>query len=131
MIYWWVDYAVDEKDYYLEEPQPKLKQFHIWTDTQNMIADYLWKLNPEPKMLAKFRWESKFKTWSIWKHWERFICQLIPNKTNNRRLKDKNKNDRMFQVESCVDKRLAVPNVDKLWFANHNLYMYMFEKWPE
>jgi len=48
----------------------------------------------------------------------------MPNKTNNVWLKDPRRNEgREFQAKICLEKWEAVPDPDKIWFANHNLYM--------
>jgi hypothetical protein len=78
--------------------------------TDNWWTDY---------MIGKFKWESQFNVNALGKNWEKGICQLLPNKTNNVWINDPRRNEgREFQAQVCLEKRNAVPNPDKIWYAN-------------
>ena len=69
-------------------------------------------------MVAKFKAEAHFNSKAIGKNWEKGICQLLPNSTNNVWLNDPRWEDPMRQAQICLDKRKAVPNPDKIWYTN-------------
>jgi hypothetical protein len=84
-------------------------------------------------MMASFFQESWFRSWARWKAWEYWICQLMPNATNNVWINDERWDDWRFQVEVCVSKWLAVPEKSKwlIWASYgsnaHEKYLHMFE----
>lgn len=87
----------------------------------NRVANYRydqshWNID----MITTFMAEAMFNKDAIWKAWERGICQLLPNRTNNKWINDERWSDIMYQAEVCVDKRLAVPNPSKIWYGWKN-----------
>ena len=109
-------------------------QFILKEDYQQEVAEYLWKLNPDPIMMASFYQESAYRSRVRGKAGEYWLCQLMPNKTNNVRIKDKRRNDWRFQVEVCVSKWKAVSWEKKwlirasYWSQAYKKYLYIFKK---
>lgn len=69
-------------------------------------------------MIAKFKAEAGFNPTVLGDRWEMGICQLLPNKTNNIWIKSGKRSDPMYQAKICLEKWNAVPNPDKIWYAN-------------
>ena len=87
----------------------------------NEVANYWydqshWDLD----MIATFIAEANFNKDAVGKAGEKWICQLLPNRTNNKWINDERWNDIMFQAEVCVDKRLAVPKPSKIRYGWKN-----------
>ena len=82
----------------------------------NRVANY-WYDNTswDLDMISTFMSESMFNKDSIGKAWERGICQLQPNRTNNVWINDPRWSDIMYQAEVCMDKWKAVPVPSKIW----------------
>ena len=97
-------------------------------------ARYYCHLNPEKRMLAAFNQESWYNPYALWGAWEKWVCQLMPNKTNNVWINDPQWNDRKRQAQKCVEKYLAVPEATKwliwssIWSNAYKKYLYLFEK---
>jgi hypothetical protein len=65
-------------------------------------------------IVATFMQEAMFNKDAVWSLWEKGLCQLLPNRTNNVRLKDERRSDGDFQAVVCLEKRNAVPNKWKI-----------------
>lgn len=85
----------------------------------NRIASYRYDNGGSVYMIAKFMAESHFNTNAKGKLGERWLCQLMPNKTNNVRIKNpQRKEGREFQAKICLEKWEAVPDPEIIWFAD-------------
>jgi hypothetical protein len=99
----------------------------------NRVANYWYdQSSGNIDMIATFMAEAMFNKDAVWSRWEKWICQLYPNKTNNKRINDSRWSDIMYQAEVCVDKRLAVPNPSKVWYGwkvreRYKKQIYWFE----
>lgn len=98
----------------------------------NRVANYWYEQSSwDIDMILTFMAEAMFNKDSVWSHWERGICQLLPNKTNNKWINDSRWNDIMYQAEVCLDKRQAVPKPSNIWYGwkvrkNYKERMYRF-----
>jgi len=77
---------------------------------------YKWT-NGDISIVGSFKIESWFNKDALWKKGERWLCQLLPNKTNNVRIKDARRSSGDFQAKICLEKRLAVPIKSKIRFS--------------
>jgi len=80
----------------------------ILRDDQKEIAEYLLSKNNDINMVATFIKESWLNPYAVWSVGERWMCQLMPNATNNVWIDDLQRSDWKRQADRCVDKRLAV-----------------------
>ena len=91
----------------------------------NRVANY-WYQNSswDIDMIATFIAEASFNKDAVWKAWERGICQLLPNRTNNKWINDERWSDIMFQAEVCLDKWKVVPKPSKIWYWRNKREKY-------
>lgn len=73
-------------------------------------------------IVATFMQEAMFNTNAVGSLWEKGLCQLLPNRTNNVWLNDPRRADGDFQAQVCLDKRNAVPNKWKIRSAYKSRY---------
>ena len=117
----WYDACVDILDQIVaEETVPQYTIWIVWfpeDSDANRVANYWYdQSNGNLDMIATFMAEAMFNKDAVWSRWERWICQLYPNKTNNKWINDERRNDIMYQAEVCLDKWNAVPNPSKVWY---------------
>lgn len=119
--------CVDILNQIIEYQEVNPNHYTIWIEwfpydsEANEVANYWydqshWDLD----MIATFMAEAMFNKDAVGKAGEKWICQLLPNRTNNKWINDERWNDIMFQAEVCVDKRLAVPKPSKIWYGWKN-----------
>lgn len=60
-------------------------------------------------MIATFMCEAHFNTWAVGSLGEKWVCQLLPNRTNNVWINDPRRQNRERQSQMCMEKYLAVP----------------------
>lgn len=106
-----------------EDPNPhrysKIIKWFDYDSDANKIASYRADNWATDYMIAKFKWESQFNVNALGKDWEHGLCQLMPNSTNLVWINDPRRNEgREFQAQVCLEKWNAVPDPDKIWFAN-------------
>lgn len=65
-------------------------------------------------IVETFMQESMFNKDAVWKAGEKWLCQLLPNKTNNVRLNDPRRSSGDYQAQICLEKRNAVKNKSKI-----------------
>jgi len=101
----------------------------LHNDQATEIARYMCNIEPDADMLATFMQESWFNPRARWKAWERWICQLMHNRTNIVRLDDPRWDDWRRQAEVCIDKRKAVPSKWVIWmaYAVRHKYLHYFK----
>ena len=68
-------------------------------------------------IVETFMQEAMFNKDAVWKYEEKWLCQLLPNKTNNVWLNDPRRNDWDFQAKVCLDKWNAVKDKSKIRYA--------------
>lgn len=68
-------------------------------------------------IVETFMQEAMFNKDAVWKAGEKWLCQLLPNKTNNVRLNDPRRSSGDYQAKICLDKRNAVKDKSKIWSA--------------
>ena len=138
----WYDSCVDILDQMVAEETVEQK-YTIWIvgfpedSDANMVANYWYdQSSGNLDMIATFMAEAMFNKDAVWSRWERGICQLYPNKTNNKWINDERRNDIMYQAEVCLDKWNAVPNPSKVWYGWKNrekmkqrIYFFNNEEW--
>ena len=96
-----------------------LIKWYPYDSDANRIANYRLSHWWTKYMIWKFMAEAHFNVNAVWWRWERWICQLLPNRTNNVRIDDGRRwSWREFQASVCLDKWNAVPNPDAVRYAN-------------
>lgn len=65
-------------------------------------------------IVETFMQESMFNKDAVWSKGEKWLCQLLPNKTNNVRLNDPRRSSGDYQAQICLEKRNAVKNKSKI-----------------
>lgn len=68
-------------------------------------------------IVETFMQEAMFNKDAVWSKGEKWLCQLLPNKTNNVRLNDPRRSSGDYQAKICLDKRNAVKYKSKIWSA--------------
>lgn len=116
-------YQIAGQEYVVEDPNNP-EGYTIWIEgypydsDANRVANYRYdQSNWDIDMIATFMAEAHFNKDAVGKKGERWLCQLLPNRTNNKWINDERWNDIMYQAEVCVDKWLAVPNPSKIWYG--------------
>lgn len=128
---------------WIKENRPSNNQNTQWGNSANVsceeivlhnelateIARYMCKISPDADMLATFMQESWFNPRAKGSSWERWICQLMPNKTNNVWINDPRWNDWKRQSEKCIEKWKAVPSKWVIWmaYAVRAKYLHLFK----
>ena len=95
--------TIDGFDYYSDANRRANLRFE-WTSGDVAIVE-------------TFMQEAMFNKNAVWSRGEKWLCQLLPNKTNNVRLNDPRWNDWDFQAQICLEKRNAVKDKSKIWSA--------------
>ena len=113
---------LNEIAYINEQEEINPKHYIIWIEwfpydsDANEVANYWYtQSNWDIDMITTFMCEAMFNKNAIWRAGEKWICQLQPNKTNNKWINDERWNDIMYQAEVCLDKRQAVPKPSRIW----------------
>ena len=65
------------------------------------------------RIVRSFKLEASFQTDKDWKHGEKWLCQLLPNRTNNVWINDPRRSSGDYQAQICLEKWLAVPEATK------------------
>ena len=119
----WIN--TDEKEVPMSQVDPENPMWFSatvkWFDYDSManrIASYWIDNWGTQYMVAKFKAEWHFNSEAIGKNWEKGICQLLPNRTNNVWLNDPRWSDPMRQAKICLEKWKTVPDPDKIRYAN-------------
>lgn len=73
-------------------------------------------------IVETFMQESMFNKDAVWSKGEKWLCQLLPNKTNNVRLNDPRRSSGDYQAQICLEKRNAVKNKSKIRSAYNVRY---------
>lgn len=123
----WVDLdPVDEVESSEIDPENPMDfsvtiKWYDYDSMANRIASYRYDYNQDTKMIAKFMAEAHFNHLAVGKAWEKWLCQLMNNKTNRVRLNDPRREEPMRQAQICVEKWEAVPehNRDRIRYANY------------
>lgn len=68
-------------------------------------ARYACNILPNRIMLASFHQESGWNPNALGSLGERWLCQMLPNKTNNVFIKDARRSEWKYQIRMCVSKR--------------------------
>lgn len=90
-----------------------IKGFPYYSDA-NKRANYRYKwTSGDIRIVETFKYEASFNINAKSSGGARWLCQLIPNRTNNVRLKDPRRASWDFQAEVCLEKRLAVSEENK------------------
>ena len=113
----------------IQEPQPTVDpenplNYSILIDGFDYYSDanrranlwYEWT-SGDVAIVETFMWEAMFNKDAVWKAGEKWLCQLLPNKTNNKWLNDPRRSSGDFQAKVCLDKRKAVPDKSKIRYA--------------
>lgn len=99
------------KDYYSDENR-RANLRYKWTS---------WNID----IVLTFIGEANFHPNSVSRAGAKWLCQLMPNKTNNVRLNDPRRSSGDYQAEVCLEKRLAVPDPSKIWNAYRSRYKHI------
>lgn len=100
-------------------------EWYPYDSDANRVANYWYENSSwDLDMIATFMAEASFNKDARWKAWERGICQLLPNRTNNKWINDERWSDIMFQAEVCLDKWKAVPKPSKIWYWRNKREKY-------
>lgn len=94
---------IDGFDYY-SDANRRANLWYEWTSGDVAIVE-------------TFMQEAMFNKDAVWSKGEKWLCQLLPNKTNNKWLNDPRRSSGDFQAKVCLDKRLAVPDKSKIRYA--------------
>lgn len=94
---------IDGFDYY-SDANRRANLWYEWTSGDIAIVE-------------TFMQEAMFNKDAVWSKGEKWLCQLLPNKTNNKWLNDPCRSSGDFQAEVCLDKRKAVPDKSKIRYA--------------
>lgn len=83
----------------------------------NRIASKIYDYNQDIDAIATFIAESHLNPEAVGSKWEKWICQLLPLRTNMIRIQDPRWSDRERQTQMCIEKWDAVPkeNLPKIW----------------
>lgn len=113
----------------IQEPQPTVDpenplNYSILIDGFDYYSDanrranlwYEWT-SGDVAIVETFMQEAMFNKDAVWSKGEKWLCQLLPNKTNNKWLNDPRRSSGDFQAEVCLDKRKAVPDKSKIRYA--------------
>lgn len=113
----------------IQEPQPTVDpenplNYSILIDGFDYYSDanrranlwYEWT-SGDIAIVETFMQEAMFNKDAVWSKGEKWLCQLLPNKTNNKWLNDPRRSSGDFQAKVCLDKRLAVPDKSKIRYA--------------
>jgi len=113
----------------IQEPQPTVDpenplNYSILIDGFDYYSDanrranlwYEWT-SGDIAIVETFMQEAMFNKDAVWSKGEKWLCQLLPNKTNNKWLNDPRRSSGDFQAEVCLDKRKAVPDKSKIRYA--------------
>lgn len=65
-------------------------------------------------IVETFMQEAMFNKDAVWRYGEKWLCQLLPNKTNNVRINDPRWSSGDYQAKVCLDKRNAVKDKSKI-----------------
>ena len=95
--------TIDGFDYYSDANRRANLRFE-WTSGDIAIVE-------------TFMQEAMFNKDAVWSKGEKWLCQLLPNKTNNKRLNDPRRSSGDYQAQICLEKRLAVPDKSKIRYA--------------
>lgn len=68
-------------------------------------------------IVTTFMGEAHFNKDAVWWQGEKWICQLLPNRTNNKRIKNENRWSGDYQAKVCLEKRIAVHDKSKIRYA--------------
>ncbi len=113
---------------FVNEPQPvdpsnpldysiTIDGFDYYSDANRRAnLRYEWT-SGDVAIVETFMQESMFNKDSVWSKGEKWLCQLLPNKTNNVRLNDPRRSSGDYQAKVCLDKRNAVKDKSKIWSA--------------
>ena len=102
-------------------------------DVATERARYACSLHQDAVMLASFTQESNWNIYALGWLGEKWVCQLLPNRTNNRWINDPRWTDWKWQIEKCVEKWKAVPWATKgnirasYWSTAYKKYMWLFQ----
>ena len=113
----------------IQEPQPTVDpenplNYSILIDGFDYYSDanrranlwYEWT-SGDVAIVETFMQEAMFNKDAVWSKGEKWLCQLLPNKTNNKWLNDPRRSSGDFQAEVCLDKWKAVPDKSKIRYA--------------
>lgn len=113
------------------DPFEELKPYYTVTTIGSInptladqIATYRYNENQDRDMIETFYCESRLDPEAIGKLQEEWVCQLIPNRTNNVRLENPARKEREYQARICMEKREAVrnKNIIRACYNNRKLY---------
>ena len=86
-----------------------VKWFSPDSDANRIVQYRFDNSNGDVDLLETFDCEVwSFDINAIWTHWEKWLCQLMPNSTNNVWINNLSRNTREYQARICLEKRKAV-----------------------
>lgn len=110
----------------IQEPQPTVDpenplNYSITIDGFDYYSDanrranlwYEWT-SGDVAIVETFMQEAMFNKDAVWTFGEKWLCQLLPNKTNNVRLNDPRRSSGDFQAQICLEKWNAVSDKSKI-----------------
>lgn len=90
----------------------------VWKDyysDENRRANLRYKgTSGNIDIVLTFIGEANFHPYSVSRAGAKWLCQLMPNRTNNVRLNDPRRSSGDYQAQICLEKRLAVPDPSKI-----------------
>lgn len=113
---------------FVNEPQPvdptnplnysiTIDGFDYYSDANRRANLWFEWTSGDVAIVETFMQEAMFNKDAVWKAGEKWLCQLLPNKTNNVRLNDPRRSSGDYQAKICLDKRNAVKDKSKIWSA--------------
>ena len=101
----------------------------VWKDyysDENRRANLRYKgTSGNIDIVLTFIWEANFHPYSVSRAGAKWLCQLMPNRTNNVRLNDPRRSSGDYQAQICLEKRLAVPDPSKIWNAYRSRFKHI------
>lgn len=89
--------------------------WHDYFDDANRRANLRYKgTSWNIDIVLTFIGEANFHPNSVSWAGAKWLCQLMPNRTNNVRLNDPRRSSGDYQAQICLEKRLAVPDPSKI-----------------
>ena len=110
----------------IQEPQPTVDPenplnysitidgFDYYSDANRRANLWFEWTSGDVAIVETFMQEAMFDKDAVWTFGEKWLCQLLPNKTNNVRLNDPRRSSGDFQAQICLEKWNAVSDKSKI-----------------
>ena len=110
----------------IQEPQPTVDPenplnysitidgFDYYSDANRRANLWFEWTSGDVAIVETFMQESMFNKDAVWTFGEKWLCQLLPNETNNVRLNDPRRSSGDFQAQICLEKWNAVSDKSKI-----------------